>query len=81
MNILKALLAALGAFVGLIVVGILIGTFMAPGPAYALGQMVALLDIVLAISVFFYAKRKFDKKKKEPIQSLEPMPLKQHGPS
>jgi len=77
MNILKAFFAALGTFVGLIIVGFLIGGFMAPGPAYALGQMAAPVDIVLAIVVFFYAKRRFNKKKKEPIQP--PMPTRGNG--
>jgi hypothetical protein len=64
MNIIKSVLVALGAFVGLMIVGVLIGGFMARGPAYALGRMGAPMDIILAIVVFFHSKKKFDQKKK-----------------
>ena len=65
MNIIKALLYALGAFVALIVIGMFVGGFLAPGVAYALGQMAAPVDIVLAIVVFFYAKRRLGRKKSD----------------
>jgi len=57
-------LVALGAFVGLIIIGAIIGGFMAPGPAYSLGQMAAPVYIILAIVAFFYSKKKFDQKKR-----------------
>ena len=71
MNIFKALLAALGVLVALIVVGALIGGFVGPGPAYVLGRMMAPVDIILVVVAFFYAKRRFDRKKK-PTQPQQP---------
>lgn len=62
MNILKAIAVAVGTFVALLLVGSIAGGFLGTQRAYALGQMLAPVYLILTILAFIWAKKKFDRR-------------------